>query len=153
MGNPTHEQVNLLLRLYELRREPRLREARSWFMDKLNVTTPEELMRTCPPGSEESASLRMTLSYWDMCAGIANRGLVDDEIFFENTGEQFVIWEKIKPVVPAFRAMFRNPLFLSQLEEHIRRLEAWREKRAPGANEAMREFMRQTGRLAAKAAG
>jgi len=153
MGQVTHEQVNLMLRLYELRREPRLREARRWFADQLQVTTPEELQKQCPPGSENSANLRMTLSYWDMCASIVNRGLVDEELFFENTGEQFVVWEKIKPVVPAFRTMFKNPLFLSNLEEHCRHLEAWREKRAPGSTAAFRQYLQQMAKAAAAASG
>ena len=154
MGQATHEQVNLMLRLYELRREPRLREARQWFLEQLRVTTPEELQKQCPPGSEASASLRMTLSYWDMCASIANRGLVDEDLFFETTGEQFAVWEKLKPVVPAFRAQFKNPLMLASLEEHCRRFEAWREERAPGSTAALRELLQRMAQAgqAAKAA-
>jgi hypothetical protein len=78
-----------------------------------------------------------------MVAGIANRGLVDEELFFESTGEQWGAWERIKPTVGAFRTMFSNPKFLSNLEEHCRRYEAWREKTAPGSGEAMRKFQEQ----------
>ncbi len=154
MGQATYDQVNLMLRLYEQRRELRLREARRWFLEQLRVTTAEDLQKQCPPGSEASASLRMTVGYWEMCASIANRGLVDEDLFFETTGEQFAVWEKLKPVVPALRAQFKNPLMLVSLEEHCKRFEAWREKRAPGSTAALREVLQRMAQAgqAAKAA-
>jgi hypothetical protein len=90
MGQVTHEQANLLLRLYELRREPRLREARAWFTGNFNAKTPEEMNEKYPPGSEGNVNLRMTVSYWEMAATLVNRGLIDDELFFENSGESLV---------------------------------------------------------------
>jgi hypothetical protein len=101
MPDVTHEQVNLMLRLYDIRREPRLREAREWYMSHFNPKTPEEMMTLYPPGSQENAFMRMVFSYWDMVASIVNRGLIDEEFFFENSGEQWVVWERLKPVVPS----------------------------------------------------
>ncbi|HXW57208.1 MAG TPA: hypothetical protein VEJ67_15775 [Candidatus Cybelea sp.] len=151
MGEVTHEQVNLLLRLYEARREPRLREARDWFGNNFDVKTPEDVMRICPPASQQNAYMRMVLSYWEMVASIVNRGLIDEEFFFENSGEQWVVFEQVKPVLATWRAMFNSPQFLSNLEEQCRRFEAWREKRNPGSNEAIRKMMAQF-RQAAQAA-
>jgi len=152
MGQLTHEQVNLTLRLYELRREPRLRQARAWFVDKFQPATPEEFAKNYPPGSEENTNIRMTISYWEMAASIVNRGLIDEEFFFENTGEQWVVWERIKPLAPVWRAAFKDPYVFAALEEHCKRLEAWREKRAPGSTAAMRQMMEQMRRSSAKAA-
>jgi hypothetical protein len=143
MSDVTHEQVNLMLRLYDIRREPRLREAREWFMAHFNVKTPEEFMQLCPPGSQENAFMRMVISYWEMVSSIVNRELIDEDLFFENNGEQWMVFERIKPILPAWRVMFKNPLVFSQLEEHVRRMEAWREKKAPGSTEAMRQMMAQ----------
>ncbi|MGA8145682.1 MAG: hypothetical protein WB987_17490 [Candidatus Acidiferrales bacterium] len=151
MGDVTHEQVNLMLKLYDLRREPKLREAREWYGANFNIKSAEDVMRIAPFGSKENAYMRMVMSYWDMAAGIANRGLVDEELFFESTGEQWGVWEKIKPAVGTFRAMFSNPKFLSNLEESCKRYEAWREKNAPGSNEAMRKFFEQMSQQASKA--
>ena len=109
MGQVTHDQANLLLRLYELRREPRLREARSWFFANFDAKTIEEMNQKCPPGSEANASMRMVTSYWSMVAGLANRGLLDDDLFFENGGEGWFVWAKIRDIVPAMREMFKNP--------------------------------------------
>jgi len=87
--------------------------------------------------------MRMVFSYWEMVASIVNRGLIDEDFFFENTGEQWVVWERLKPVVPAFRTMFKNPLAFSNLEKHCEIFERWREKRAPGSNEALRAMHAQ----------
>lgn len=143
MGEVTNEQVNLMLRLYEERREPRLREAREWFSANFHVKSMEDMMRVCPPGSQGNAYVRMVLTYWEMVASIVNRGLIEEDFFFENSGEQWAIWEQVKPVLAAWRVMFSSPKFLGNLEEQVQRLEAWREKHNPGSNEAIRKMLAQ----------
>lgn len=140
MGEATHEQVNLMLHLYELRREPKLREARDWFAASFHVKTGEDVMRLCPPGSQENTYMRMVVGYWEMAASIVNRGLIDEDLFFESTGEQWMVWEQVKPVLGAWRAMFGNQKMFANMEEHCKRLENWREKNSPGSNEVMRKF-------------
>ena len=141
MGQVTHEQVNLMLRLYDIRREPRLREARDWYMREFKPQSLEDVMKIAPPRSQENAFVRMVTSYWDMVANVVNRGLIDEEFFFESTGEQWMVWERLRPIVGAWRAMFKNPHAYGRLEEHVKRMEAWREKNAPGSTEAMRQLM------------
>ena len=157
MGEVTNEQVNLMLRLFEERREAKLRDARDWFAANFHVKTEEDLLRVCPPGSQGSTYMRMVLGYWEMVASIVNRGLIEEEFFFESNGEQWVVWEQVKPVIGAWRAMFSSPTFLSNLEKQVQRLEAWREKRNPGSNEAIRRMMGQMRQMAqtgkAQAAG
>jgi hypothetical protein len=143
MGQVTNEQVNLMLRLYEDRREPKLREARDWFSANFHVKTAEDLIHICPPGSKENTYMRMVLGYWEMVASIVNRGLIDEEFFFESNGEQWAVFEQVRPVLAAWRAMFSSPNFLANLEEQSKRLEAWREKRSPGSNEAIRKVLAQ----------
>ena len=143
MGEVSNEQVNLMLRLYEERREPKLREARDWFSANFHAKTEEDLMRVCPPGSQGNLYMRMVLGYWEMVASIVNRGLIDEDFFFESNGEQWVVWEQVKPVLGVWRTMFKSPNFLSNLEKHTARLEAWREKRSPGSNEAIRQVLAQ----------
>ena len=135
MGKVTHEQANLMLRLYELRREPRLRQAREWFIREFHANTPEEGQKLTPPGSEAHTSFRMVTSYWEMVAGIVNRGLVDEEFFFEQGAEQYLVWNRLRPLAPAVRQMFKNPHAWEHLEKHCKHLEAWWNKRSPGALE------------------
>jgi hypothetical protein len=78
-----------------------------------------------------------------MAASMVNRGLIHEDFFFENTGEQWLVWERVKPVVPAMRIMFKNPNYHRNLEENVKRLDAWREKNAPGSTEAMQQMMAQ----------
>jgi hypothetical protein len=143
MGEVTHDQANLLLRLYELRREPRMREAREWYFANFHPTSLEDMTKQAPPGSAGNASVRMVISYWEMAASMVNRGLIDEEFFFENTGEQWAVWERIKTFVPAMRERSKNPHQFENLEKHVNRFEAWREKRAPGTGEVMRQMMAQ----------
>jgi hypothetical protein len=152
MGQVTHEQANLLLRLYELRREPRLREARTWFYSKFEASTLGEVTSKYPMGSEESASLRMVISYWDMAAGLSNRGLIDDEMFFENSAEGWIVWEKVKTVIAAQREAMKNPTILVQLENFAKRFEAWRERTAPGSVEVFRQAQVSARRAVARSA-
>ena len=152
MGQVTHEQVTLLLRLYDLRRESRLRQARTWFIENFHVNTPEDMLTKYPPGSEESTNVRMVVSYWDMVASIVNRGLIDEEFFFENTGEIWVVWERIHALAPAWRVAFKNPHVFENMEQVCQRLEAWREKRAPGSTAAMKQMVEQMTRQTVKAA-
>lgn len=153
MGVVTYDQANLLLHLYELRREPRLREARAWFVTHFDAQSPEEMGRKYPPGTEENTNVRMVLSYWEMAAGMANRGLIDDDFFFESAGEGFLVWDRVRGMFPAMREAFQNPHVWGQLDAFGQRMEAWQEKRAPGHVAAMRKRMAsQRQALAAKAA-
>jgi hypothetical protein len=153
MGNATHEQANLMLRLFEIRREEKLRKARDWYVNQyVPAASPEEFMAKYPPGSEENAYIRMVASYWEMCASLVNRGLIDDELFFENNGEIWIVWEKTKSVAASWRAFFGNPHVFGHLENCVKRLEAWRESKAPGTNEKMRQMFAQMAQARAQAA-
>lgn len=131
--------ADLILRFYELRRESRLREARSFVLGRFKAANGRELNDLCPPGSEESAFFRQVISYWDMVAAIVGRELVDKELFFETNGEITAVWEKVKAVVPELRETFGNPLFLANLERLAKEREAYIEKHAPGYLASLRE--------------
>jgi hypothetical protein len=152
MGNVTHEQANLVLKLYELRREPRLRQAREWFVANCHAKTFEEAMQKFPMGSVESTNLRMVNSYWEMVASIVNRGLIDEDFFFENNGELWIVWDRIRNWIPGQRAFFKNPKSFEHLENLGKKFDAWRERHAPGSTEALRQILENAGRPAAKAA-
>src|SRR5579862_2771270 len=114
MATVTYDEVNLMLRLYDLRREQRLRQARSWYLDYFHPSSPDEMMESYKAGSDEYNSIRMVLSYWDMVASIVNRGLINDELFFESNGEMWVVWDRIRGIVPTWRAAFKKSHGVSQ---------------------------------------
>ena len=140
---PTHEQGQLHLQVYDLRREPRLRQARDWFQQNYNADTVEEAMRLAAPGTENGTSFGMVIGYWEQACALLNHGLLHEELFFETSGEFFGVWEKLKGLAPQFREQFHDPTMLTNLEQVSRRFEEWKEKRAPGHIAAMREWMKQ----------
>src|ERR1700738_626391 len=128
MSQISYDEVNLMLRLYDRRREPRLRQARSWFVEHFHPKTPEDMMQKYPQSSEENTYIRMVISYWEMVASIVNRALIDDELFFEINGELWVVWDRMRAVVPTCRSAFNNPYLFLNIEETCKWLEVWREK-------------------------
>ncbi len=140
--HPDHHDAELLLRLYELRREERLRKARAWFIREFQAEPPEELSKRYPWGSEENTSFRMTVSYWDMAASLLNHGLISEDLFFENTRELLVVWQKLKPAVTFCREQFKDPQAFKNLEITAGKYEKWMEKRVPEALAAMIERIR-----------
>ena len=141
--NPTHEQAQLQLQLYDLRREAKLREARDWFNQNYFVDSFEDAMRIAPFGSREGTYFMMVLSYWDQACAYLNHGLLHEPLFFETSGEFFGVWERVKPVVPGARERFHQKRFASNLEKAAQRFEKWMEKESPGSVKAMRQFMQQ----------
>jgi hypothetical protein len=139
-----HHDAELLLRLYDMRREEKLRVARAWFAREFQAESVEEFARKCPPGSEANAFFRMVVSYWEMAASIVNNGLIKQEFFFESTGEFFGVWEKVKPTIQATRENFKNPHLWKNLETLAANYEKWMTKRAPQAIEAYRQRLRAT---------
>ena len=101
------------------------------------------MIQKFPQGGEENTFIRMVISYWDMVASIVNRGLINDELFFESNGEIWVVWDRMHTIVPIWRSAFKNPQLFSNIEDTCKRLEAWREKKAPGSSAAMRQMMDQ----------
>ncbi len=134
-----HHDAELLLKLYDLRREEVLRRARQWFSQELRAKNLEEFNKACPPGSDANAWFRMVVTYWEMAANIVNHGLIQSEFFFESTSEFFMVWEKIKAVVPALRETRKNPHMWENLESLAAEYAKWMKKRAPGALENWRE--------------
>jgi hypothetical protein len=149
---PTHEQAQLHLQLYDLRREAKLRQARDWFFKNYFVENLDDAMRIAAPGTENGALAMMVLSYWDQACALLNYGLLHEDLFFETGGEFFGVWEFVKPIVPQARERFVNKQFLAHLEKAAQRYEAWIESRSPGHVAGMRQFMKQMRAQSAKAA-
>ncbi len=139
--HPDHHDAELLLRLYDLRREAKLRQARDWFMQECRADSFEDLRRRFPPGSQENAYFRMVVSYWEMVASIVNHGLITEQLFFENTNELWVVWQKIKHLAPAARQMYANPFVWKNLEVLAEKFEKWMTARAPQAPDALRKLV------------
>lgn len=149
---PTHEQAQLHLQVFEMRREARLRQARDWFFQNYYVDTMEDAMRIAAPGTEAGAFTMMVFSYWEQACALLNYGLLHEDLFFETSGEFFAVWQRIRPVIEEGRKLFANKQFLANLEKAGNRFETWIEARSPGHTAAMGEFMKQMRAQSQKAA-
>lgn len=133
---PTYEDVNLILRLYDMRREDRLREARAWFAANFRPKTLEELQKLAPPGSEMNASFRQVTSYWEMAASFITNGVLNKELFFESGQEVLLVYERVRAILPELRAFNKNPFVLANLEAVAKEFIEWQNRRAPEAHAA-----------------
>ncbi|MCC6348974.1 MAG: hypothetical protein IT347_05200 [Candidatus Eisenbacteria bacterium] len=124
---PTHADAELLLRLYELRREPELRRARQWFLKDFQAAGWEEIQSRYLTHTDEDRWFRQTTSYWEMVATLVQRGVLHAELFFDHTGEDVVTWEKCKPWLAGARAAIR-PSYLRNFERLVADHVAYRAK-------------------------
>jgi hypothetical protein len=127
----TYDDVNLILRLYELRREEKLRKAREWFGKSFKARTLDEFTALCPPGSEENAYFRMVVTYWEMVGSFITCGVLNQELFFQSGRELLFVWEKVRDLVPHARETAKDPMLYNNLETVAKSFVSWMNKRAP----------------------
>lgn len=135
----THQDADILMKLYDLRRDDRMRKARVFVTTKFAAQNWQEHMSKHPLGSDENAFFRQVVTYWEMAAAIVNGGALDEKLFFENNSEHFIVWEKIKHLVPDVRKVHKNPILYKNLEAVAGRYEKWLSSQAPDAIDALRE--------------
>lgn len=136
MSQATYDDANLLIRLYDLRREEKLREARAWFFANFKPKSMAELNQLCPPGSDDNARMRMVASYWDMAASFVTAGVLNPELFFASNRELLVVTVRFAPVLADIRAAFKDPTFLKNLETVGQQYSDYLNKVSPGTLEA-----------------
>ncbi len=127
MRKPNQADAELLLRLYEIRRESELRRARQWFLTEFTAQDWTEIKLRYLTHSDEDRHFRMTTSYWEMVATLVNRGVLHADLFFDHTGEDIVAWERCKPWIAAARADIR-PSYLCQFERMVEAHQAYRKR-------------------------
>jgi len=114
MSTPV-ESANLLLKLYELRREPVMREARNTVFMKFNPQSADEYMAAM--AGPDSAHVRMVISYWEMACSFVVNGAIDKKMFAEANGEHTIIFGKIEGILAEVREKFGNPTAFKNLEQ------------------------------------
>ena len=137
-----YESADLILKLYDLRREEVMRQARQWFAG-FNPQSVEDI--TGAMAGEHSAYFRMVTSYWDMAAALVEQGAIDEQMFNETNGEHAFVFAKIEPHLEQLRAMF-GPQVLPNLEKVVMRLPNAKERLAH-----LREMMRKMAERRAQA--
>lgn len=122
----THHDARLILELYALRREERMRAAREWFLQKFHPRSLEDV-RALAAGTPENASYRMVTTYWDMAASFIVHGILDADLFLESGGEMLAVWARLEELVPAIRREI-NPRVLVNVEKVVSGSESAQER-------------------------
>jgi hypothetical protein len=137
MSKATYDDVNLILKLYELRREEKMRAARSWFAANFKVKNMAEFGHLCPPGSESNAFMRQITSYWDMVAGFVTAGVLNEELFFQSGRELLLVWIRLEPIIAEMRSTF-GANFMKSLETVAKSYGEYMDRASPGAYSALK---------------
>jgi hypothetical protein len=148
----TYEDANLILRLYEIRREETLRKAREWFFVNYKIANAQEAMTKYAMGSQENTYARMVISYWDMACSFVTAGVLNPDLFFQSNGECLIVWEKVRGFVGDLRAMTKNPQMWGNLEKVGNDYIKFIESRGPEAYTAFQGMLKMIDETLSKTA-
>lgn len=122
-----YKDADLILKLYDLRREKTMREARTWFFT-FNPQGPQDFMDVLT--GDKSGLYRMVISYWDMACSLVNNGAIDAEMFNDANGEHIFVYAKMEPFIPMLREQMGAPQFLAHLEKTVKEIPDYEQRLA-----------------------
>lgn len=111
-----YEAANLILKLYDMRREEVMRKARAWFIAEFNPASVEEISKVSM--GEHSAYYRMVTTYWDMACSFVTNGAIDEQMFNDANAEHIAVYAKIEPFVAEIRAAYTSN-YMEHLEKVV----------------------------------
>jgi hypothetical protein len=122
MGKPTHADAELILKLYEARRETEIRKARQWWTTTFWPESADDVIKVMrAAGTQENAWFRQVLGYWGMAGSFVAHGVLSEDLFFEASfcGEMFVVFVKLEPYLAEVREKMQNPTLLRNIEKLV----------------------------------
>ena len=128
---PTTADAELILKLYDLRREAEIRKARNWWLVDFWPENADDFMKVALAiGTSENNWLRQVASYWELAASLLLHGTVNETLFLEPafSGEMFFIFAKIHPFLKEVREKMQNPRMLANVEKVIKKSKASQER-------------------------
>jgi hypothetical protein len=111
----TAADAELILKLYDLRREAEMRKARNWWTTTFWPQTAGDIMKILSNmGSQENNWWRQVTGYWSMAASLVEHGVLDRDLFLEPSfsGEMFLIFAKVKPFLKELREKQNPTMFV-----------------------------------------
>jgi hypothetical protein len=125
---PTAEDAQIIMKLYDLRREAELRKARAWFAG-WSPQSPDDVVQMMNAiTSQENAWFRQVSGYWDMAASFVLRGALNEELFFDGGAEMWFILAKVHPFLKEIREKAKSPYYFQRVEKVASRTEEGRER-------------------------
>src|SRR4029453_12544930 len=108
-----------ILKLYEIRSEALMRQARAWFFSDFHPKSGLEILALMQSGEKASAFYRMVSSNWEVAAALVNNGGIDEQMFLEANSEHLVVFAKLQPFVSEIRETIGEPDYLTNLEKLV----------------------------------
>ena len=108
-----------ILKLYEIRSEPLMRQARAWFFSDFHPRSGLEILALMQSGEKQSAFYRMVSSHWEVAAALVNNGGIDEKLFLEANSEHLVVFAKLQPFIAEIRETISEPDYLANLEKLV----------------------------------
>jgi leucyl-tRNA synthetase len=141
----TPADAQVVMELYNLRREPEMRKARNWYAMEFNPTSVDDIMKAVMAfGADSNRYFRMVTSYWEMAATLALHGAVNEELFLDTQQEMFFIMAKLYPYLEGVREAMQSPDALRKCETLINKSEASKKR--------LQDFIKRVERIRAMAA-
>ena len=145
--------VMAILKLYELRRNKRMRRARRWYFTEFAPESAMDIIALYREGERASANFRMVVSYWDMAASFVLNGAIDEKTFLDANSEHLFVYAKIAEFLPEIREVFKEPDFFINLENLVKKIPGvetkienrkkliglWTKKKTEGSEEGSEE--------------
>jgi hypothetical protein len=122
MAQPSYADAELILKLYDARREAEIRKARHWWTTAFWPESADDIVKVMRSiDAQENAWLRQVLGYWSMASSFVIHGVLSEDLFFEPSfsGEMFFIYAKVEPYLKELREKLQNPTLLGNLEKLI----------------------------------
>ena len=120
MDTKTQDSL-VILKLYEIRSEPLMRTARSWFFTEFNPQSGKGIVALLQSGEKQSAYYRMVSSHWEVAAALVNNRGIDEKLFLEANSEHLVVFAKLQPFISEIRDTIGEPDYLANLEQLVMR--------------------------------
>jgi hypothetical protein len=108
---PDHHDADLVLKLYDLRREPVMRESRDAINADFSPKNEDEACAILAADHPLNRAYRQVSTYWEMVYGMAKHGIVNTDYLLENTGEGMLLFAKVEPYLEAMRAKSHPRIF------------------------------------------
>jgi hypothetical protein len=129
MPEPTREDANLYLKLLAISQGGAHAEARRWVFSDFTAVSFDELNSRHPPGSVERDHLVNVMRFFESAAVLVSRGLLHEDVFFDEPFGFDVIWPRLKPIVGSWQKSAGDPAVWENVQWLGMRMEAWREQR------------------------
>jgi|SRR5580658_67137 hypothetical protein len=120
-NKPTTADAELMVKLYDLRRESEIRKARNWWLGFWPESADDVLKIATALGSQENNWMRQVGGYWEMAASFVLHGVLNRDLFLEPgfSGEMFVYFGKVEPFLKEVREKLQNPSIFANVEKLI----------------------------------